>query len=67
MTELITVAKILGERAMKLTRPPSPAGPRQDPQRSLHRDAGAAPGEHPGRSENPLVEVIGPDYSRFVF
>jgi len=52
---------------MKLTRPRSPAGPRQDPQRSLHRDADAAPGEHPGPSENPLVEVIGPDYSRFVF
>jgi len=51
---------------MKLTRPPSPAGPRQDPHRSLHRDAGAAPGEHPGQSDNPQVDVIGPDDIRCV-
>jgi hypothetical protein len=44
---------------MKLTQPPSPAGPRQDPHRSLHSDTGAVAGEHPGRSENPLIKVTG--------
>ena len=40
-------------------RTPSPEGPRQDPHRSLHSEAGARPGEHPGRSKNPLVKVAG--------
>jgi catechol 2,3-dioxygenase-like lactoylglutathione lyase family enzyme len=31
----------------------------QDPHRSLHSQAGALPGEHPGRSRNPLVKVTG--------
>ena len=31
----------------------------QDPHRSLHSQAGALPGEHPGRSKNPLVKVTG--------
>jgi len=33
-----------------------PAG---DPHRSLRGEAGARPGEHPGRSKNPLVKVAG--------
>ena len=33
--------------------------PGQDPHRSLHSEAGARPGEHPGRSGNPLVKVAG--------
>ena len=32
---------------------------RQDPHRSLHTDTGALRGEHPGRSRNPLVKVVG--------
>ena len=32
---------------------------RQDPHRSLHSQTGALPGEHPGRSANPLVKVAG--------
>jgi catechol 2,3-dioxygenase-like lactoylglutathione lyase family enzyme len=32
---------------------------RQDPHRSLHSEAGASPGEHPGRSGNPLIKVAG--------
>ena len=36
------------------TRPPA-----QDPHRSLHSEAGAGPGEHPGRSRNPLIKVAG--------
>jgi catechol 2,3-dioxygenase-like lactoylglutathione lyase family enzyme len=32
---------------------------RQDPHRSLHGEAGALPGEHPGRSEDPLIKVAG--------
>ena len=31
----------------------------QDPHRSLHGETGARPGEHPGRSNNPLVKVAG--------
>ncbi len=31
----------------------------QDPHRSLHSQHGALPGEHPGRSRNPLVKVTG--------
>jgi catechol 2,3-dioxygenase-like lactoylglutathione lyase family enzyme len=37
----------------------SPEGQGQDPHRSLHSEAGARPGEHPGRSRNPLVKVAG--------
>jgi len=33
--------------------------PEQDPHRSLHSESGALPGEHPGRSKNPLVKVAG--------
>ena len=33
--------------------------PVQDPHRSLHSETGARPGEHPGRSGNPLVKVAG--------
>ena len=31
----------------------------QDPHRSLHSEAGALPGEHQGRSKNPLIKVAG--------
>src|ERR1700731_2113672 len=31
----------------------------QDPHRSLHSETGGLPGEHPGRSRNPLVKVAG--------
>src|ERR1700758_4214047 len=34
-------------------------GPGEDPHRSLHSETGAMPGEHPGRSKNPLVKVAG--------
>src|SRR5246127_1460336 len=34
-------------------------GPGEDPHRSLHSETGASPGEHPGRSKNPLVKVTG--------
>jgi len=40
-------------------RVPPPPGPREDPHRSLHSEAGARPGERPGRSKNPLVKVAG--------
>jgi catechol 2,3-dioxygenase-like lactoylglutathione lyase family enzyme len=40
-------------------RVPPPQGPREDPHRSLRSEAGARPGEHPGRSKNPLVKVAG--------
>ena len=40
-------------------RVPPPEGPREDPHRSLHSEAGARPREHPGRSRNPLVKVAG--------
>ena len=39
-------------------RPVSPAAA-EDPHRSLHSQTGARPGEHPGRSGNPLVKVAG--------
>jgi catechol 2,3-dioxygenase-like lactoylglutathione lyase family enzyme len=34
-------------------------GQAQDPHVSLHSETGARPGEHPGRSKNPLVKVAG--------
>ena len=34
-------------------------GQAEDPHRSLHSETGARPGEHPGRSRNPLVKVAG--------
>ena len=37
----------------------SPQGQGQDPHRSLHSETGARPGEHSGRSKNPLVKVAG--------
>ena len=37
----------------------SPQGQGQDPHRSLHSETGSQPGEHPGRSRNPLVKVAG--------
>ena len=40
-------------------RTPSPRAPSEDPHRSLHSQTGARPGEHPGRSGNPLVKVAG--------
>src|ERR1700751_2147070 len=40
-------------------RVPPPQGPREDPHRSLHSETGTRPGEHPGRSKNPLVKVAG--------
>src|SRR6476646_4303268 len=40
-------------------RVPPPQGPREDPHRSLRSETGARPGEHPGRSKNPLVKVAG--------
>ena len=33
--------------------------PARDPHRSLHSETGTRPGEHPGRSVNPLVKVAG--------
>jgi catechol 2,3-dioxygenase-like lactoylglutathione lyase family enzyme len=38
---------------------PSPQGTGEDPHRSLHSETPARPGEHPGRSANPLVKVAG--------
>src|SRR3974377_364144 len=38
---------------------PTSQGPGEDPHRSLHSETGAMPGEHPGRSKNPLVKVAG--------
>jgi catechol 2,3-dioxygenase-like lactoylglutathione lyase family enzyme len=38
---------------------PPPQGLGEDPHRSLHSQTGARPGEHPGRSRNPLVKVAG--------
>ena len=37
----------------------SAQSPKQDPHRSLHSESGALPGEHPGRSKDPLVKVAG--------
>jgi catechol 2,3-dioxygenase-like lactoylglutathione lyase family enzyme len=43
-----------------MMRADSPARPpKQDPHRSLHSETGALPGEHPGRSGNPLIKVAG--------
>ena len=48
-----------------MTKHPSPArtlsaqGQNEDPHRSLHSQTGARPGEHPGRSANPVVKVAG--------
>jgi hypothetical protein len=36
-----------------------PRGHREDPHRSLHGETGARPGEHPGRSKNPVIKVPG--------
>jgi catechol 2,3-dioxygenase-like lactoylglutathione lyase family enzyme len=33
--------------------------PAVDPHRSLHGDTGGLPGEHPGRSRNPLTKIVG--------
>ena len=30
-----------------------------DPHQSLHSETGGLPGEHPGRSRNPLIKVVG--------
>src|ERR1700730_109786 len=38
---------------------PSLQGPGEDPHRSLHSETGALPGDHSGRSRNPLVRVAG--------
>ena len=37
--------------------PADRAGMGKDPHRSLHSQTGALPGEHPGRSANPLIKV----------
>jgi catechol 2,3-dioxygenase-like lactoylglutathione lyase family enzyme len=37
----------------------------QDPHRSLHSEAGALPGEHPGRSRHPLIKVAGLSWLEF--
>jgi hypothetical protein len=42
-----------------------PQGPGEDPHRSLHSETGARPGEHPGRSRNPLVKVAGLAWPEF--
>ena len=38
---------------------PSGGSAKQDPHRSLHSADGALPGEHPGRSRDPLIKVAG--------
>jgi catechol 2,3-dioxygenase-like lactoylglutathione lyase family enzyme len=38
---------------------PTGESAQQDPHRALHSADGALPGEHPGRSRNPLVKVAG--------
>ena len=38
---------------------PRSRGQGQDPHRALHSEDGARPGEHPGRSRDPLVKVAG--------
>ena len=37
----------------------------QDPHRSLHSETGGLPGEHPGRSRNPLIKVTGLSWLEF--
>ena len=44
------------DAAMQL---PTGGSAKQDPHRSLHSADGALPGEHPGRSRNPLIKVAG--------
>ena len=44
---------------MSPSQAPASGGPQEDPHRSLHSETGALPGEHPGRSKNPLVKVAG--------
>ena len=44
---------------------PPPEGPGEDPHRSLHSQTGPRPGEHPGRSGNPLVKVAGLSWLEF--
>ncbi|HEX2322408.1 MAG TPA: 2,3-dihydroxybiphenyl 1,2-dioxygenase [Streptosporangiaceae bacterium] len=39
--------------------------PKQDPHCSLHSEIGALPGEHPGRSDNPLIKVAGVAWLEF--
>jgi len=39
--------------------------PAQDPHRSIHSETGVRPGEHPGRSDNPLVKVAGLGWLEF--
>ena len=41
------------------TQAPGRAGQAGDAHRSLHSEAGAQLGEHPGRSSNPLIKVAG--------
>jgi catechol 2,3-dioxygenase-like lactoylglutathione lyase family enzyme len=38
---------------------PSPQRSAEDPHRSLHSETGGLPGEHPGRSKDPLVKAAG--------
>ncbi len=38
---------------------PRPEGTGEDPHRYLHSQTGPRPGEHPGRSSNPMVKVTG--------
>ena len=38
---------------------PASRGAGEDLHRSLHSETGALPGEHPGRSKDPLVKVAG--------
>ena len=39
--------------------------PVQDPHRSPHSETGALPGEHPGRSGNPLDKAAGLEWLEF--
>src|SRR5262252_6808344 len=60
-----------GTREPIMTRQQSPAVATshqetgQDPHRSLHSEAGGLPGEHPGRSRNPLIKVAGLSWLEF--
>jgi catechol 2,3-dioxygenase-like lactoylglutathione lyase family enzyme len=38
---------------------------RKDPHQGLHSETGALPGEHPGRSRNPLVKIVGLTWLEF--
>src|SRR6201986_1594386 len=46
-------------------RVPPPQEPREDPPHSLRSEAGARPGDHTGRSKNPLVKVTGLAWREF--